>query len=80
MATDGVRIRVSVEGDRVVFERLTGTAPRNNETRKLRTEIRSLDAFEAMWGKAYPLVQEAWGIEPRLVTFVDANGDALHPD
>lgn len=80
MAGEAVKIRVSVEGDRVVFERLTGTAPRNDEMRKLTTEIRSLDAFEANVGNARHLVNEAWGIEPRVVTFVDVNGDELHPD
>ena len=80
MASDGVKIRVSVEGGRVVFERLTGTAPRNDAMRKLTTEIRSLDAFEAKVGNARHLVNEAWGIEPQLVTFVDVNGDELHPD
>lgn len=80
MASDRVKIRVSVEGGRVVFERLNGTAPRNDDQRKVRTEIKSLDAFEAKVGTPHYLVQEAWGIEPELVTFVDPNGNELHPD
>ena len=80
MTSDRVRIRVSVEEGRVVFERLNGTAPRNDDLRKLRTEIKSLDAFEATVGTPHYLVQEAWGIEPELVTFVDPNGNELHPD
>ncbi|HKR64259.1 MAG TPA: hypothetical protein VJZ00_11060 [Thermoanaerobaculia bacterium] len=80
MTSDRVRIRVSVEEGHVVFERLNGAAPRNDGERRLRTEIKSLDAFEANVGTPYYLVQEAWGIEPQLVTFVDANGNELHPD
>lgn len=80
MASDEVKIRVSVEDDRVVFERLTGTASRRDDQRKLETDIKSLDAFRVMWGTAYYLVKETWGIEPQLVTFVDVNGNELHPD
>ena len=80
MSEDPVKIRVSIEGDRVVFERLTGTAPRDDDKRKLRTGIKSLDAFEANVGTAHHLVNEAWGIDPQLVTFVDVNGNELQPD
>jgi hypothetical protein len=78
--TDGaVTIRVSVEGDHVAFERLTGTSPRKGDKRKLHTEIKSLDAFEANVGTAHHLVSEVWGIDPHLVTFLDPNGNELHP-
>ena len=80
MSEGAVKIRVSVEGDQIVFERLTGTAPRDGDKRKLRTDIKSLDAFRANFGTAHYLVNEAWGIDPQLVTFVDANGNELHPD
>jgi hypothetical protein len=79
MTHDTVTIRVSVEGDRVLLERLNGTAPRNDDKRKLHTDIKSLGAFEANVGTAHHLVNEAWGIDPQLVTFVDPNGNELHP-
>jgi hypothetical protein len=79
MTHNAVTIRVSVEGDHVVFERLTGMAPRNDDNRKLHTDIKSLDAFEANVGTPLHLVNEAWGIDPQSVTFVDPNGNELHP-
>lgn len=79
MTHDIVLIRVSAEGDDVMFERLHGKAPRNDDKKKLHTEIKSLGAFESDVGTARHLVYEVWGIDPQLVTFVDPNGNELHP-
>jgi hypothetical protein len=80
MNDDTATIRVTQEGDEVVFERLTGSAPRNDAQRKLRTDFKKLDAFERQVGSARSLVTETWGLKPESIVFVDANGNELNPD